>query len=106
MVCIAAEADEVLEIRVLLDLKDGFIIAQVQLMLDNHRSDYQTGILTGPATISIHRLVVADGQFIPGDDPAPFPPSVVRTQLTAEGQVKSLQGYLPGAFVSDHVQAF
>jgi hypothetical protein len=67
-------------------------------MFDDHRPDYQTGILAGPPTISIHCLIVADGQFIPGDSPAPFHPSVVRTQLTTEGKVKSLQGNPAGCF--------
>lgn len=59
LIFVAGKTDKILQVRILLDLQHGPLITQVQLMLDDHRTDYQPGILARPTFSGVHSAVVS-----------------------------------------------
>ena len=105
-ILIAAEANEVLEVRVFLDLHHRFLITQVQLMLYDQGTYYQAGIPAGATLSRIHCFVVAGSQVVPWDNRAPFHPAVIRIESPTKWKTEAFETELLVARVPDHVQAF
>jgi hypothetical protein len=82
------QADEVLQVRIFLDLLDGFHVRQTQFVLDDHRADHSPRVYQRPASVRPHPLVIALRQFVPRDALAQFYPAIVFIQSGLERPVE------------------